>query len=61
MRPEDLGRMLVIRGEQISATAALLRSLTHTAQHVGQIILLAKQWRGEDWRTLSIPRAPRTR
>ncbi|HEX6306811.1 MAG TPA: DUF1572 family protein [Longimicrobiales bacterium] len=59
LRPEDLERTLVVRGERASVLAALLRNLTHTAQHVGQIILLAKQWQGPAWETLSIPRAPR--
>lgn len=57
--PADLDRTMVIRGETHTAPKALLRSLAHTAQHAGQIILLAKQWRGADWETLSIPRAPR--
>ena len=40
----------------IAAATALQRSLAHTSQHVGQIILLAKAARGADWQTLSIPR-----
>ena len=34
---------------------ALLRSLAHAAYHVGQIVYLAKSFRGEDWEYLSIP------
>ena len=34
---------------------ALLRSVTHTAYHVGQIVYLAKSFRGEGWTSLSIP------
>lgn len=52
----DLERTVTIRGEPHSVPRALLRQLTHTAQHVGQIVLLAKHARGGDWRTLSIPR-----
>jgi hypothetical protein len=59
LRPADLERAVVIRGESSTVVKALLRSLAHTAQHAGQIILLAKQWRGVDWQTLSMPRAPR--
>lgn len=59
LEPVDLDRTVRIRGEANSAFHALTRSLAHTAQHVGQIILLAKQWKGSDWQTLSIPRAPR--
>ncbi|MEJ2666350.1 MAG: DUF1572 family protein [Deinococcales bacterium] len=52
----DLARTVTVRGEPHSVPAALLRNLTHTAQHVGQIVLLAKHVRGERWQTLSIPR-----
>jgi hypothetical protein len=34
---------------------ALLRSVTHTASHVGQIVYLAKAMQGETWEWLSIP------
>ena len=27
----------------------------HYAYHVGQIVLMAKEWKGDDWQTLSIP------
>jgi hypothetical protein len=30
--------------------------MSHYAQHVGQIVLLAKHFAGPDWKTLSIPR-----
>lgn len=53
----DLARSVTVRGEPHSVPEALLRNLTHTAQHVGQIVLLAKHARGERWQTLSIPRA----
>lgn len=56
LQPRDLDRTLYIRGEANSLVRALHRSLAHTAQHVGQVILLAKQWRGTEWQTLSIPR-----
>ena len=59
LQPADLGRMLRIRGEQLTLIAALNRSLAHTAHHVGQIVLLAKQWRDTEWETLSIPRKGR--
>jgi hypothetical protein len=56
LRPEDVDCTLLIRGEPHSLFKALHRSLAHTAQHVGQIVLLAKQLKGADWVTLSIPR-----
>ncbi|MEJ2290325.1 MAG: DUF1572 family protein [Deinococcales bacterium] len=56
LQPDDLAREVRIRGEPHSVPRALLRQLTHTAQHVGQIVLLAKHARGERWVTLSIPK-----
>lgn len=56
MTPADLARTVVIRSEPHTVPRALLRSLTHTAGHIGQIVLLAKHAQGEAWRTLSIPR-----
>ena len=56
LRPADITQVVRIRGEEIPLMSALHRSLAHTAQHVGQIVLLAKHQRGGDWQTLSIPR-----
>lgn len=52
----DLGRTVHIRGQPLTAHRALMRSLAHTAEHVGQIVLLAKHAKGAEWRTLSIPK-----
>ena len=57
LRPEDLVATVRIRGEEMTALAAINRSLAHTASHVGQIIFLAKHLRSVAWQTLSIPRA----
>jgi uncharacterized damage-inducible protein DinB len=54
--PDDLGRTVTIRQQPLTLLQALQRSLAHTAQHAGQIVLLARQWRGDRWQTLSIPR-----
>lgn len=56
LRPEDLEATVTIRGEPLTATAAILRQVDHYAQHVGQIVLIAKHHRGADWQTLSIAR-----
>ncbi len=56
LRPDDLDRMVVIRGQSVSLPGAALRSLTHTAAHVGQIVWLAKWHAGEGWQTLTIAR-----
>jgi hypothetical protein len=52
----DLGRTVRIRGEAHSVLQAVNRSFGHCAYHVGQIVLLAKHFAGENWRTLTIPR-----
>jgi hypothetical protein len=56
MTPADAARTVVIRDEPHSVPRALMRSLAHTAQHVGQIILLAKHLCGDRWTTISVPR-----
>jgi hypothetical protein len=52
---DDLDRTITIRGEVIPVPLAIQRSLAHTAQHAGQIIMLAKIHAGDQWRTLSMP------
>jgi len=56
----DLGKRVAIRGESLAVHAALHRSLAHTANHVGQIVLLGKMLREAEWRSLSIPRQRRS-
>ncbi len=52
----DLGLEVRVRGERMTALAAVQRQLAHASGHVYQIVLLAKHQRGREWRTLSIPR-----
>ncbi|HEV2289338.1 MAG TPA: DinB family protein [Candidatus Acidoferrales bacterium] len=56
LTPADLDKTVTIRSEPHTVVRAIQRSLAHTAQHVGQIILLAKHYAGAQWQTLSIPR-----
>lgn len=56
LRDEDLARTVTLRGVELTAHQALCRSIAHTANHVGQIILLAKMFAGSEWHTLSIPK-----
>ena len=56
LSPSDLAATVRIRGEAMTALAALHRSLAHIANHAGQIVFLAKHLRGSAWHTLSIPR-----
>lgn len=52
----DLGRTVTIRGEAHSVLQAITRQNTHTAYHIGQIVYLAKQSAGEQWKILTVPR-----
>ncbi|MFZ0684828.1 MAG: DUF1572 family protein [Terriglobales bacterium] len=56
LKPEDLQRTVTIRQEPHTVMQALNRSLAHYAQHIGQIVFLAKHLRSNAWKTLSIPR-----
>jgi hypothetical protein len=56
LQPADLASTVTIRGERMTAVAAMYRSLAHVSQHVGQIVFLAKHLRSSSWKTLSIPR-----
>ncbi|HTT60825.1 MAG TPA: DUF1572 domain-containing protein [Bryobacteraceae bacterium] len=52
----DLGRRVLIRGEAHSVMQAINRQIAHYALHIGQIVLLAKHYQHDRWRSLSIPR-----
>lgn len=54
--PDDLERTVTIRGEPFLVVEALNRPVTHTAYHVGQIVLLAKHLAGPRWNSLSVPK-----
>lgn len=56
MAPADLSRNVLIRGQTLSALDAINRQLSHYSYHLGQIVFLAKELLGDDWKTLSIPR-----
>lgn len=60
LTPADLETPVFIRGERHSVVQALHRQMTHHAYHAGQIVLLAKHFRGTEWRTLSMPKRRRT-
>jgi hypothetical protein len=56
LQPDDVQRTVTIRTEPHTVMQALNRALAHYAQHIGQIVFLAKHLRSEQWRTLSIAR-----
>ena len=52
----DLERKITIRGEPHSVMQAINRQIAHYAYHVGQIVFLAKHFKGSDWKSLSVPK-----
>ena len=56
LKPEDVMRTVTIRGEPHTVLQAINRQIAHYAQHIGQIVFLAKHLRASEWKTLSIPR-----
>jgi hypothetical protein len=52
----DLHEIVMIRSEPHSIYRAISRQLAHYAGHAYQILLLAKHFKGAEWKTLSIPR-----
>jgi hypothetical protein len=60
LTPSDLLKDVQIRGQRHTVTEALHRALVHQSHHAGQVVFLAKHLRSSDWKTLSLPRRPRT-
>jgi len=56
LQPADVMRTVTIRGEPHTVLQAVNRQIAHYAQHIGQIVFLAKHLRSNEWKTLSIPR-----
>jgi uncharacterized damage-inducible protein DinB len=51
---DDLPKTVTVRGELHSVPLAIQRSLTHTAYHVGQIILISRLIHDGNWHWLTI-------
>jgi uncharacterized damage-inducible protein DinB len=56
LRDEDLDATVTIRNEPHTVYQAIHRQLTHYAYHAGQIVLLARHYVGDEWKTLSVAR-----
>jgi Protein of unknown function (DUF1572) len=56
LKQDDVMRTVTIRGEPHTVLQAINRQIAHYAQHIGQIVFLAKHLRSNEWKTLSIPR-----
>ncbi len=56
LTPEDLFKVIYIRNEGQTVLEAMQRQLAHYASHVGQILYQAKIIKGNNFKSLSIPR-----
>jgi len=56
LQSADFEKQVMIRGEPHTIVQAINRQLMHYAQHIGQIVFLAKHFRSAEWQSLSIPR-----
>ena len=55
LNDDHLQQTVTIRGQSFAVHDALHRSLAHICYHVGQLVFLAKMFRREQWKNLSIP------
>jgi len=56
MSEQDLLKDIYIRGEHHTVLDAIERQMAHYAYHVGQIVFIGKQLKGDAWESLSIPK-----
>lgn len=52
---DQLEQIIYIRNEGHTVIEAINRQLAHYSYHIGQIVILAKMYRKEEWEFLSIP------
>lgn len=53
---EDLEKVVFIRQQPLTVTAAINRQLAHYPYHVGQIVFIGKMCLDANWKSLSIPK-----
>lgn len=56
LKEDDLEHIIYIRNQGHTVIEAVNRQLAHYAYHVGQMVLLGKLIKGEQWLSLSIPK-----
>jgi len=56
LTPNDLEKIVTIRGEKHTVESAIVRQLAHYPYHVGQIVFIGKMLSQNPWQSLSIPR-----
>ncbi len=57
INPDNFNSLVKIRNEEHTIVEAVNRQLAHYANHVGQIVLLGKMLKGDNWVSLSIPKS----
>jgi len=50
----EMKRQISIRAVEFTVEEALVRSLAHFSHHVGEILFIARYYRGDDWQYLSV-------
>ncbi|AMQ07101.1 DUF1572 family protein [Sporosarcina psychrophila] len=56
LHEQDLEKNIHIRGQAHSVIDAIERQMAHYAIHIGQVMFIGKQIKGEQWKSLSIPK-----
>jgi Protein of unknown function (DUF1572) len=56
LQEPDMVRTVTIRGERHSVMQAINRQLAHYPYHIGQIVMLAKHFRRDQWQPLTVPK-----
>ena len=56
LKEEDLSKTVYIRSEGQSVVDAIQRQIAHYSNHVGQILYQAKILKGDDFKSLTIPK-----
>lgn len=60
LQTDDLERIIHIRNQGHTVTEAINRQLAHYSYHIGQIVFLGKMIKGNDWKSLSVPKGEST-
>lgn len=56
LKEDDLLKTVHIRKEPLTVIDAINRQLAHYAYHIGQLIFIGKIIKGNEWKSLSIPK-----
>jgi hypothetical protein len=60
LKDSDMDKIIYIRNEGHTVAEAIFRQLGHYPYHIGQIAYIGKMIKGDDWKSLSIPKGNST-